>query len=337
MPDSVQEVKDLTTVIQWNCRSIIPKLDQFKFLIHSSNCDVFSLCETWLSSADELNFHDFNIIRLDRNDSFGGVLLGIKKCHSFYRVTLPSMTGIEVVACQTQINGKDLCIASIYIPPRTMVGRHQFFDIIEALPEPRLILGDLNSHGTAWGSLYDDNRATLIYDLCDNFKLTVLNTGEATRIANPPARASMLDISLCSSSLSLDCTWKVIQDPHGSDHLPIILSIANESALVSMHELPPLEEYNFISSLIYESALQAQKKRVPATTLRRRPPSLWWDKECSKVYLEKSSAFKKFRKTGLVEWFRKHQALEAKLKGLIKEKSVDIGESSSMVCQGRPL
>lgn len=101
----------MITVLQWNCRSLIPKLDSFKYLIHNSDCDIFALCETWLSSEDELNFHDFNIIRLDRDDSYGGVLLGIKKCYPFYKISLPIISGIEIVACQINVKNKDLCIA----------------------------------------------------------------------------------------------------------------------------------------------------------------------------------------------------------------------------------
>ena len=114
--------------------------------------------------------------------------------------------------------------------------------------------------------------------------MTLLNTGEATRVPNPPARESVLDLSLCSTSLSLDCRWKVINDPHGSDHLPIVISIANGSTptepiniaydltrnidwksyetiisqrIESHVELPPEEEYAFLSGLIIDAATQA--------------------------------------------------------------------------------
>lgn len=83
-------IQDTITVLQWNCHSLKNKLDVFKFLIRNSDCDIFALCETWLSSEDEINFHDFNIIRQDRNDHYGGVLLGIKKCHTFYRIPIPT-------------------------------------------------------------------------------------------------------------------------------------------------------------------------------------------------------------------------------------------------------
>lgn len=214
----------MITVLQWNCLSLKSRLDSFKFLLHNSDCDIFAHCETWLGPEDEISFHDFNIVRLDRDDHYGGVLLGIKKCYSFYRIPIPVLPGIEIVACQINVKCKDLCIASVYIPPNRSINRRQLWSAISFLSSPVLILGDLNSHGIGWGESYDDNRAGIIYDLCDDFNLTVLNTGEVTRIAKR-GRHSRLDLSLCSGSLSLDCTWKVIEDPHGSDHLPIITSI----------------------------------------------------------------------------------------------------------------
>lgn len=110
---------DTITVLQWNCRSIFSKLDIFKFLVNQLNCDVFALCETWLTPDMNLLFPDFNIIRRDRSSRHGGVLLGIKKQHSFYRVDFAPMTGTEAVACQVTIRGKELSIASIYLPPNT--------------------------------------------------------------------------------------------------------------------------------------------------------------------------------------------------------------------------
>ena len=218
MTKTAKEVRSFITVLQWNCRSIIPKLDLFSHLINTYNCDAFALCETFLNSNNQPNFHDFNIIRRDRDSHGGGVLLGIKKCYSFFRIDLPSVSKIEVVAIQTNMNGKDLCLASIYIPPSVRIEQRHLTDISELLPAPFLILGDFNSHCSLWGSQYDDNRSSSICNLIDDFNMTLLNTGEATRVPSPPARESVFDLSLSSTSLALDCQWKVINDPHGSDH-----------------------------------------------------------------------------------------------------------------------
>ena len=111
--NSYSEEKEIISVLQWNCRSLIPKQDSFKFLLDKLDCDAFALSETWFSSDDDLNFHNFNIIRFDRVGRGGGVLLGIKKCHSFYKIHQSPISGIEVVSCQARIKGKDLCLASV--------------------------------------------------------------------------------------------------------------------------------------------------------------------------------------------------------------------------------
>ncbi|XP_055537775.1 uncharacterized protein LOC129725708 [Wyeomyia smithii] len=323
MTNLSSETNDFIHVLQWNCRSIIPKLDSFKAMINNLKCDVFSICETWLTSDINLNFYNHNIIRLDRDAPYGGVLSGIKKCYSFYKINLPSIQGIESVACQIKIHDKDLCIASVYIPPKALIGQRMLSDIFELLPSPRLILRDFNSHGVAWGSSYNDNRSTLIYNLCDNFNMTVLNNGDMTRVTKPPTRPSALDLSLCSTSLRLDCTWKVVCDPHGSDHLPILFSINKgpkitpsvdipydltlninwkiyktkiTEALEAVQHLPLLQKYDLFAGLILNSAILAQKKQYLGVSTKRRTPTPWWDKECSKIYIKKSRVYKVFRK-----------------------------------------
>ena len=168
-----------------------------------------------------------------------------------------------------------------------------------------------------------------------------------TRIPNPPARASVLDVSLCSTSLRLDCTWKVILDPHGSDHLPIQISIANgrrpaglievtydltrnidwekyENAILdaieSVQELPPEEEYDFIAGSILDAAMKAQTKRVPGTKFKRRPPTPWWDQECSDAKTEKSAAYKTFLKKGTPVNLERYNVSESKYCSLLKAK-----------------
>ena len=347
MTNLSSETNDFIHILQWNCRSIIPKLDSFKAMINNLKCDVFSICETWLTPDINLNFNNYNIVRLDRDIPYGGVLLGIKKCYSFYKINLPSIQGIECVACQINIQDKDLCIASVYIPPKALIRQQMLSDIVELLPSPRLILGDFNSHGVAWGSSYNDNRSTLIYNLCDNFNMTVLNNGDMTRVPKPPARPSALDLSLCSTSLRLDCSWKVVYDPHGSDHLPILISINNGSnstrpidipydltlnidweiyklkiteALEALQHLPLLEKYDSFAGLILNSAILAQRKKYLGVSTKRRLSTPWWDKECSKIYVKKSNAYEIFRKKGKIEDFVRYMKLESMFKNLIKAK-----------------
>ena len=68
--------------------------------------------------------------------------------------------------------------------------------------------------------------------------MTILNTGEVTRISSSGTQESSLDLSLVSNQSSLDCTWKVIKDPYGSDHLPIILSIESNHSISTPIDIP---------------------------------------------------------------------------------------------------
>lgn len=307
------------TFLQWNCRSLISKLDLFRQLTFKSNCDVFALSETWLKSDSDLSFRDYNIIRQDRSNdsgkkSGGGVLIGIRKPHSFYRVQLPNLGSIEAVACQARIRGEDICIVSVYIPSDASVTRQNLHTLVECLQAPRLILGDFNSHSQEWGCQRDDTRSRLILDLCDDYDMLILNSGEMTRLSSPSTEPSAIDLSLCSNSMALNCEWNVIQDPYESDHLPITIRVKGQQRSVTAEisydltrnidwkqyaeiisdginsavELPPYEEYAFLSTLIHDSAMQSQTKPVPGPNVRMRPPNPWWDRECTDLSKAKS-------------------------------------------------
>lgn len=58
-------------IIQWNCRSIIPKIPEFTK--NSLGADIIVLYETWLSSDKTVDFKGFNYARFDRLNKQGVV------------------------------------------------------------------------------------------------------------------------------------------------------------------------------------------------------------------------------------------------------------------------
>ena len=66
--------------------------------------------------------------------------------------------------------------------------------VVTVLPKPFFILGDFNAHGSDWGCTHDDNQAPIIRDICDAHCLTILNSGEATRVSSPMARPIAIDL-----------------------------------------------------------------------------------------------------------------------------------------------
>ena len=64
----------------------------------------------------------------------------------------------------------------------------------------------------------------------DQRQYVALNSGEGTYIRRTGV-FSHLDIAMVSNDLANVCNWAVIEDPLGSDHLPVIITI-NESPVI---------------------------------------------------------------------------------------------------------
>ena len=58
----------------------------------------------------------------------------------------------------------------------------------------------------------------------ESFDLTVLNTGEPTHFHIQTGSFSCIDLSVSSPIAFVDFSWKVLDDLHGSDHFPILLT-----------------------------------------------------------------------------------------------------------------
>lgn len=145
-------------ILQWNCRSIIPKIDRLKAFITNHNLDIFCLNETWLEVSKSFRIPLFNIFRKDRNISYGSVLIGVRKNIEFKSLNLTSNSQIECVAVLVKYNDLQFSIVCIYIPPNVKFSVNDIKSVLENIPPPFYILGDLNAHNLAWGSDKTDGK-----------------------------------------------------------------------------------------------------------------------------------------------------------------------------------
>ena len=86
-----------------------------------------------------------------------------------------------------------------------------------------LILGDFNTHHSAWYSSSTDTRDVLLENIISGSNFGILNWDWPTMLpgnANP----SSPDISLAAASLIISTHWQT-KTNLGSDHLPILISL----------------------------------------------------------------------------------------------------------------
>lgn len=248
----------------------------------------------------------------------------------------------EVVGCNIRMgDGSLLAIASIYLPSTPFIVRPaDLNNCISQMIEPRMLLGDFNSYGVDWGGNMNDSRSQALRSVFDDNNMATLNTGEVTRIAPPPDRNSAIDLSVCSCQIALNCTWKVLDHPSRSDHLPILISYNNHPVPVACPSRPrpltkhidwqrfrcsvqgqlpasmsesPTELYNSFISIVRSSAIAAQTKPMPSTNARsnRGCQKNWWNDDMQHKYQRKKYTFQQFKRVGGRHEFLEYKKAEA--------------------------
>lgn len=239
----------------------------------------------------------------------------------------------EIVCCQLRMSSNTvLYLASMYFPPPPYTIAHNtLLQSFRQIGEPKIILGDFNSHSMEWGGTHDDSRSRSLISVFDEDHLAILNTGENTRTAAPPAHSSAIDLSLCSSNIALDCTWQVLDHTGRSDHLPIVIEYRRPPD-TSRRPMPRraltkcidwgvyrsalatrISESSAQGDMLYEGlveamllgALEAQTKPMPTSTGYHRAvdPKAWWNADLQVKYNAKRDAYRHFsRSLGLAEY-----------------------------------
>lgn len=210
-------------------------------------------------------------------------------------------------------------------------------NIIQQLPTPYIIGGDLNAHNCLWGSSRVDTRGKIIEEIILENNLILLNTGANTFISSSTGNFSAIDLTLMSTTISNNYQWEVLDDCYSSDHYPILTRalVHSESKSKIIYNikkadwelyrevlsLPRLEEdANTDINAFITSITDASNISIPRVEIRPGcPPVPWWTQECKEAIRNRKSALNRFKHhpniENLIE-FKKHRA---KAKRIIKD------------------
>ncbi|GFX70220.1 probable RNA-directed DNA polymerase from transposon X-element [Trichonephila clavipes] len=115
-------------------------------------------------------------------------------------------------------------VCCLYLPPNTVIHQHDLNNLVDQLPAPFVILGDLNGHSTLWGSVKTNPRGRQIEQVLSDHCLCLLNHEEPTYFHEPTRSFHTLDLAICSPSLLPHLNLSVEKDLYNSDPFPVILS-----------------------------------------------------------------------------------------------------------------
>ena len=325
-------------IIQWNCRGLRPRYEELILLLTLLRPSVFCLQETYQKAEDTFTFKGFNTYNYIHSDCLrasGGSSIFVHSSCPQREINLN--TDLQAVAVSVTLE-KEITLCSVYIPPSFALRSEHLNSLLQQLPSPFLLLGDLNGHNVLWGSKDNDPRGELIENFITKNDICLMNDKSHTYLDSGKGTFSSIDLSLCHPSIFLDYDWSVCEDQHGSDHFPIIieslqhpsedhnpkwkLNKANwdlfnylcEESLTTVSLSDSIDPIaGFTSSLI-----DICDKCIPKTSTSPKKSNPWYNQDCKEAIKERKQALSKFCKYPTKENLNNVRLFRAKARRTIK-------------------
>ena len=228
--------------MQHNINGIKGKLDQLTHHLEKHEIKVAAIQESKATEKSKLpSIPNYTMLRRDRGkDKGGGLIFLIHDSVPFREIKQPNNIKndphIEELSIAIISGSKepDLHIRNVYVPPTSSCSQGympNFKLLSEDLPEPFLIIGDVNAHHQQiYSQDQDDPRGIKVTEWLADEDLGLLNQDCPTRSTSNSNTAP--DISVASASILPTSSWTTIS-ALSSDHLPIHIELSTEPKLIN--------------------------------------------------------------------------------------------------------
>ena len=311
-------------ILQWNCRGQENKKLHLQQLISEYSPAIICLQETLLALKAEqslkngsplpkaavLNGYTPYLKCIDSGKNGVAIYVRNNVIHSPVRLN----TRLQALAVRVTFQDREFIVSNHYTSDKHdgTPTKDEFQAIVDKFELPYIMCGDFNAKSTLWGNDEDNKRGTEIEKFLFKNDLTLLNTDVKTRYDNHHKKYSLIDLSISHSDLYLDFECKVLNDPHDSDHHPIIISITGE--LLQTDKIP---KWNFkradwssfrqqcksdISNDLFseedeeitvftEKLVEIACEHIPMTSaFQQKRSKPWFDEECKAAKRERNRA-----------------------------------------------
>ena len=225
-------------ILNWNIRGFNPNRNELEVLCNQFSPTFITLQETKLKN--DTTFKNYKIFNKTKdcnstNIASGGVMILADK--NIHTELLDLDTTLQTIAIQTSYP-TNFVICNLYLDHGLRVTEihDELNHLIQQLGPNFILTGDFNAHNIIWGSHKTDGRGRTIEDLIDEFSLTVKNEHLPTHLASTNNRLTAIDVTLCTQDLTDEFDWTVLDDLHGSDHFPILLTFSQYSQNLTQRE-----------------------------------------------------------------------------------------------------
>ena len=303
-------------IIHWNITSYHSNFEELKKLISDHN-DPACLClqetrhgDKALRPPSRYRIYQSNK-RRDDNHERGVALLINNKIHS-ERIPLILGNNVEAVAARVWM-GKYYSICSLYLSPSLPVRKNDITDLIAQLPEPFLLLGDMNARHSLWGEPTNNPKGNLFEELLIEEDLALLNDQHKTHYNIQNDTSTLIDLSISSANACLDFSASVVECRHGSDHHPVKIEkteipVIAEPSLRFKTEKANWTKFNQLTdnfspadqtadinekvAHLTKFILETAEASIPISYGRRngKIPLPWWDNSCKEAHAARKRA-----------------------------------------------
>lgn len=322
-------------ILHWNAQSLPAHGQELKHYISTVSFVLHIICiqETWLHAGIDFIIPGYSVLRHDRPDGIrgGGCAFFVHSSISYRDLGITS--AFECGAIEVFFPDHSISLVNLY--SCSSFSLRDFRHILSQLPSTAMLCGDFNAHNPLWGSAHLDAKGKVIDSLLEDTDLVLLNDGSGTRI-NRSGELSPLDLTLVSFELAAKCTWQVLGDSLGSDHLPVLVSFFDSpihidnssgprwnfkkadwklfSALCSssIAESIVCDDVTKFSCSITDCIVAAANASIPTVTYKRRSGVPWWNGDCSAAKKARQRAYNTVRRTGQLadfEDYKRHCAI----------------------------
>lgn len=222
-------------LIQWNIRSLRANFQHFKKFINIHFPDVIAIQETRINTNNcrQINWSipGYNFYNNRDKINLSGCGIYIKNTIIHREKTLN--TDLDCTAIEIVNRNEKITIVSIYLKPVVRIKYNKIQSIINQINQPFIIMGNLNSHNTLWGSNHIDARGKIIQEIIENNSIDLQNTGSPTYFSATHQTHTCIDITL-TSHIQGSIQWKVMANREFSDHYPTMMQADINSTKITL-------------------------------------------------------------------------------------------------------